>query len=79
MRKSLCYTALMKTRRKVGRESVRKIQQTKGSYLISIPMRIMRQLGWKERQKVVVRQRGRGFMVRDWTPRTNARQKRTGS
>lgn len=66
----MCYTTLvMKTRREVGHESVRKIQQSKGSYLMSIPMRIIRQLGWKERQKVVVKKQGKGFVVRDWKPK----------
>lgn len=59
----------MKTRREVGKEHIRKIQQTKGSYLMSIPIGIVRALGWKECQKVVVEQQRGGFLVRDWKPK----------
>jgi len=53
-------------RRKMGEEHVRKIQKSKGSYHISVPINIIRELGWKERQKVVVKKRGRGVLIVDW-------------
>jgi len=54
---------------KAGEENVRKIQRTgqKGStYTISIPKEIIRDLNWKERQKVVVRQQGSKIIIEDW-------------
>jgi len=54
-------------RRKIEKENVRKIQQSKkGMYSISIPIRVMRKLGWRERQKVVVRMFGKGLRIKDW-------------
>lgn len=48
-------------------ESIRKIQQIKeGSYYITIPIDIMRELNWKEAQKVVVKKRGKGILIVDW-------------
>lgn len=54
-------------RRKIGQESVRSIQKSSGSYHVSIPMSIMRGLGWKERQKVVIEKFGKGrIIISDW-------------
>lgn len=50
-------------------ENVRNIQQSgkKGSYYITIPVSVMRSLGWKERQKVVVKEYGKGkILIVDW-------------
>jgi uncharacterized protein with PhoU and TrkA domain len=53
-------------RQKVNQEEIRKIQHTNGSYLISLPIGEIRELGWREGQKVVVKRRGKGFIVADW-------------
>ena len=53
-------------RRKVGKESIRKIQQSSGSYYIRIPIQLIRLFGWRERQKVVVKKYGKGFLIKDW-------------
>jgi hypothetical protein len=50
-------------RRKVGEEKVRSIQKSNGSYMVSIPIELMRQLGWRERQRVVIRPSGRGKLT----------------
>ena len=42
------------------------IQQSKGTYLVSIPIRVIRELGWKQRQKVIVRRRGSHIEIADW-------------
>jgi len=55
-------------RRRINKENIRKIQQSsRGSYYISIPIKLMRQLGWKERQKVVVKKSGKKLIISDWT------------
>jgi bifunctional DNA-binding transcriptional regulator/antitoxin component of YhaV-PrlF toxin-antitoxin module len=50
-------------RRKVGQEKIRNIQKSNGSYMVSLPIELMRELGWRERQKVVVTRSGRGKVV----------------
>jgi antitoxin component of MazEF toxin-antitoxin module len=46
-------------RRKLGTEHIRNIQKSHGTYLVSIPIEVMRQLGWHERQRVVVELSGK--------------------
>lgn len=50
-------------------ENIRKIQQSgkNGSYHLTLPVRIMRELKWKEGQKVVVKLRGKKIMIEDWS------------
>jgi bifunctional DNA-binding transcriptional regulator/antitoxin component of YhaV-PrlF toxin-antitoxin module len=50
-------------RRKIGQEKIRNIQKSNGSYLVSIPIELMRELGWVERQRVVITRSGRGKVV----------------
>jgi len=54
-------------RRKVGKENIRKLQVTRGSYHLSLPIRIVRSLRWQERQKVVVKKFGKNrIIISDW-------------
>jgi len=55
------------SRRKVTKEHIRNIQQSGGSYHISIPVSLMRGFGWKERQKVTVKKYGKDkILIQDW-------------
>lgn len=54
------------TRRKSHEENIRKIARSGDSYAITMPIAIMRELGWKEKQKVVVEKRGKGIFIKDW-------------
>ncbi len=58
-------------RRITGKEQIRSIQKSsKGEYAISIPIRLIRELKWQERQKVVVKKFGKGkILISDWKPR----------
>lgn len=49
-------------------KNIRKIQQSgkRGSYRLTIPVEIMRELRWREHQKVVVRRRGKKITIEDW-------------
>ncbi len=49
-------------------ENLRKIQQSgkNGSYHLTLPIRIMRELKWKEGQKVVAKRSGRKIIIMDW-------------
>jgi len=54
-------------RRKIEKENIRNIQKSSGSYLVRIPIGIMRSLGWKERQKVLVELYGKNkIIITDW-------------
>lgn len=61
------------SRRARESEYIRNIQQSGGSYHISIPISLMRELGWKERQKVAVKKQGKNISIKDW--KTKARLK----
>jgi len=53
-------------RRKLEQRNVRKIQSSHGYYYISIPISVIRKLKWRERQKVVVKLRGKKITIEDW-------------
>jgi bifunctional DNA-binding transcriptional regulator/antitoxin component of YhaV-PrlF toxin-antitoxin module len=38
----------------------------KHSYYVLIPPRFIEALGWQERQKLVVRRRGKKIVIEDW-------------
>jgi len=49
-------------------KNIRKLTKLGGSSLaVTIPVEILRKLNWRERQKVVVRLRGRKIIVEDWS------------
>ena len=54
------------SRRKSHEENIRKIKKSGDSYAITLPIAIMRELGWREKQKVVLSKRGKGIVIRDW-------------
>ncbi len=55
------------SRRKNNKEEIRNIQKTRSSYYVSIPVEFVRNFGWKERQKVVVKKLGKNkLIVSDW-------------
>lgn len=51
------------TRRKLGKEKIRNIQKSHGTYTVSIPIDLMRELGWSERQRVTVEPYGSGKLL----------------
>ena len=53
-------------RRKSHEENIRKIKKSGDSYAVTIPITLVRELGWKEKQKVVVEKRGSGLVIKDW-------------
>lgn len=53
-------------RRKLEDKNIRKIMKNGSSYVITVPIEIMRELKWKEKQKVVVKRQRGGFGVVDW-------------
>lgn len=52
---------------KFTHKNIRKITKTGGgSYYVVIPKELMRELKWKERQKVVVSKTAKGLVIKDW-------------
>ncbi len=48
-------------------KSVRKITKVGGkSFSITFPIELIKKLGWREKQKVVVKKSGSGVFVKDW-------------
>jgi hypothetical protein len=64
--KDFLWYSWIVARRKITKENIRNIQRSKGSYYVSIPIGIMRFLGWRERQKVVLRRFGKKIIISDW-------------
>ena len=53
-------------RRKLADKNIRKILRNGDSYAVTIPIELMRALKWREKQKVVVKKRGKGLIIVDW-------------
>lgn len=51
-------------------KNIRNIQKSQDTYYITIPIDFMRKLGWRERQKVVIKKRWWGLSVKDWSRKT---------
>jgi hypothetical protein len=58
----------MQTRRKSEEKNIRKITKMAGgaSFGLTIPIEMIRDLGWREKQKVVVKRVPGGVMIRDY-------------
>ncbi|MFX0138247.1 MAG: hypothetical protein ACFFDN_31690 [Candidatus Hodarchaeota archaeon] len=58
------------TRRKINEKNIRKLTRMGGgrSIGITIPLEMIKKLGWRERQKVVVALSGKNILIKDWKP-----------
>jgi len=53
--------------KKTPKKSVRKLTRLgKYSLTITLPKDIVREFGWKEKQKVVAEKHGQGILIKDW-------------
>lgn len=53
--------------RKLQEKNIRKLTRVgKTSISVTIPIEIVKDLKWKERQKVVVKQSGKKIIIQDW-------------
>lgn len=48
------------------REIRKLIRIGKGSVCVTIPVEDLRELGWREKQKVVVKREGKKLIITDW-------------
>jgi len=51
------------TRRAINNENIRNIQKSKRSYYVTLPIEFIRRLGWREQQKVVIKNAGKKLMI----------------
>ncbi len=58
-------------RRKIEDRNIRNLQKTAGgsTYIVSLPIEGVRELGWKAKQKLVVKKYGDGILIKDWKPK----------
>lgn len=58
----------MQTRRKSEEKNIRKISKVGGgsSFSVTLPIEMIRDLGWKEHQKVEAKRVRGGILIRDW-------------
>lgn len=53
--------------RKIGQTNIRKITKVgKASLAVTLPIDLVRKLGWRDRQKVVVTAKGKTLVIKDW-------------
>ncbi len=56
-------------RRKLEDRSIRKISKRgSGSYGVTIPIELVRQLKWRTKQKVIIKKSGNKLIIEDWKP-----------
>ncbi len=53
--------------RKQSEKNIRKLTKVGGKTLVvSLPIEVIRELGWKEKQKLIVKRIHGGVTIRDW-------------
>ncbi len=54
-------------RRKLSDKNIRKLSKIGGKSIgVTIPIEMVRKLGWRSKQKVVVEERGKTIVIKDW-------------
>jgi len=54
------------TRRKIENRNIRKIFKSGESYAVTLPVEIIRDLEWREKQKVIVKKQDKKIIIKDW-------------
>lgn len=44
------------------------------SYTINVPPKLIKELKWREKQKVIVKKRGEGILISDWKPKKSSKK-----
>jgi len=52
--------------RKLKDKNIRKITRNGSSLSVTIPVEMLKELGWREKQKVVVKKKDGGVLIVDW-------------
>jgi hypothetical protein len=55
-------------RNKLEDRNIRKLTKIAGgsSYAITLPIEYIREFGWKERQKLIIKKVGKRLVIEDW-------------
>lgn len=56
-------------RRSADEENIRKLQRTGSegrSYALTLPKKLVQELGWRERQKLTVKKTDNKLIIKDW-------------
>ena len=53
-------------KRRIEDRNTRKLYKHSASYALTLPIEIIRELGWQENQKVVIKKKGNGIYIEDW-------------
>jgi hypothetical protein len=53
-------------RRKLEDRTTRKLSKKGGSYIVTLPIEVVRALGWKSSQKLTVTRSGQKVIIKDW-------------
>ncbi len=53
--------------RKIQEQNIRKLTKVgQHSIAVTLPIEMVRELGWREKQKVVVKKKGEELVIGDW-------------
>ncbi len=54
-------------RRKLENRNIRKLsKRNNGTYAVTLPIEMVRDLGWRDKQKLVVEKNGEKIIIKDW-------------
>jgi len=53
-------------RRKLDERNTRKLGKRDGSYYVTLPIEMVRELKWRQGQKVEFRKKGKELIIKDW-------------
>jgi antitoxin component of MazEF toxin-antitoxin module len=53
-------------RRKLEDKNTRKISKHGGSYSVTLPIELVRELGWRDNQKIVIKRVRGGLNIKYW-------------
>ena len=64
----MCYHFSM-ARRSLDDRNIRKLIRNQRSLLVTLPIEFVRELKWRERQRVTVTKRGKELVIKDYDPK----------
>lgn len=65
---NMCYHFSM-ARRSLDDRNIRKLIRNQRSLLVTLPIEFVRELKWRERQRVTVTKRGKELVIKDYDPK----------
>ncbi len=53
-------------RRSLKERNTRKLSKRDSSYVLTLPIEFIRELKWRNKQKLVVEKKGKTLIIKDW-------------